>query len=51
LSERLERCSGIVRSPSGITPDKAIRPPGPRTTPVIPPPGSPGSNRSINPKG
>jgi hypothetical protein len=51
LSERLERCSGVIRPPSGISPDNTIRPPDPGTMPVIPPPGSPGGNPNVDPKG
>jgi hypothetical protein len=51
LSERLERCGGVIPPPRGIAPDNTIRPPDPGTTPVIPPPGSPGGNQDVDPKG
>ena len=50
LSDRLERTEGVIRPPGDITPDNTIRPPDPGTTPVIPPPGSPGGNTRVEPK-
>jgi len=50
LSERLEHCDGVIPPPSGITPDNTIEPPDIGTTPVIPPPGTPGGNQQIIPK-
>lgn len=52
LSERLDRNSGVIRPPSGADPGISVRvpDPGPNTTPVIPPPGTPGGDQSVQPK-
>jgi hypothetical protein len=50
LSDRLSRCDGVIRPPSGLNPDNTIEPPDIGTTPVIPPPGSPGGDQRIDPK-
>jgi hypothetical protein len=52
LSEKLEATDGVIRPPSGIDPGiTAPAPvPDPGTTPIIPPPGSPGGNQNIEPK-
>jgi hypothetical protein len=52
LSEKLEATEGVIRPPSNIAPDMTVPAPDPNpgTTPVIPPPGSPGGNQSIQPK-
>jgi hypothetical protein len=50
LSERLDRCNGVIPPPRGITPDTTIKPPDTGRTPVIPPPGAPGGNPQIEPK-
>lgn len=50
LSDRLERTDGVIRPPSGVAPDMSITPPDTGTTPVIPPPGSPGGSQAIQPK-
>jgi hypothetical protein len=44
LSDRLSSCEGVIRLPSGPSPDNTIEPPETGTTPVIPSPGSPGGN-------
>jgi hypothetical protein len=51
LGDRLERSNGVIRPPSGVDPGLAEPPPesGSRT-PVIPPPGTPGGSREVNPK-
>jgi hypothetical protein len=48
LSERLDRNSGVIHPPAGVDPGIAVPvpDPGPRSTPVIPPPGNP----SVQPK-
>lgn len=51
LSQRLDRCGGVIRPPRDIAPDNAIRPPDTGTMPVIPPPGSPDGDPRIEPKG
>lgn len=53
LSDRLDRTGGVIRPPSDIAPEmRQARPPDPDpgTTPVIPPPGTPGGNREVEPK-
>jgi len=51
LSDRLDRSDGVIRPPAGVDPQMQVPPPdqGSRT-PVIPPPGTPGGDRSIEPK-
>ncbi|TDR87101.1 hypothetical protein [Enterovirga rhinocerotis] len=50
LSDRLERSDGVVAPPAGGA-GRTITPADPGTTPVIPPPGSPGSGRpDVEPK-
>src|SRR3954466_11853174 len=46
-SERLEKNEGVMRPAPSIAPEMAVRPPvpNPGTTPVIPPPGSPGGDQ------
>ncbi len=52
LSEKLERSDGVIRPPGGIAPDMTVPAPvpNPGTTPVIPPPGSPGGNSRVDPR-
>ena len=52
LSDKLEQSEGVIRPPSDIAPDMTVPAPvpNPRTTPVIPPPGSPGGTQSVQPK-
>jgi hypothetical protein len=52
LSEKLEASDGVIKPPRNIDPEiTAPAPvPNPGTTPVIPPPGSPGGNPTIVPK-
>ena len=52
LSDKLERSGGVIRPPTDIAPEMAVRPPAPDpgTTPVIPPPGAPGGDPTIEPK-
>ena len=53
LSERLHRSDGVIKPPSGIDPGMQVAPKDPNAgsnMPVIPPPGSPGGDRSIQPK-
>ncbi len=51
LSDRLSRQGGTVRPPN-VDPGMRVTPPrnNAATMPVIPPPGSPGGNRSVVPK-
>lgn len=52
LSERLDRSGGVIRPPAGVDPEIRVPPKEPNagTMPVIPPPGSPGGNPSVQPK-
>ena len=52
LSDKLERSDGVIRPPESATPDITVPAPvpNPGTTPVIPPPGSPGGNPQLDPK-
>jgi hypothetical protein len=52
LSEKLESTEGVIKPPSGIDPEITTPAPvpNPGTTPVIPPPGSPGGNPAVRPK-
>ncbi len=52
LSERLSRNSGVIHPPGGTDPGIAVPAPepSPGSTPVIPPPGTPGGNPSLQPK-
>jgi len=49
-TEKLARSGGVICPPAGV--DRSIEKRAPETgrTPVIPPPGSPGSNSPIQPK-
>ena len=51
LSNRLSQQKGTI-TPPNVDPGLTVRPPrnGGATTPVIPPPGSPGGNPSVVPK-
>ena len=52
LSEKLDRSGGVIHPPSDVDPGIRQAPPaiGSQSTPVIPPPGSPGGKRGVNPK-
>jgi hypothetical protein len=52
LSDKLEQSNGVIRPPANGTPDMTVPAPvpNPNSTPVIPPPGSPGGNQQIVPK-
>ena len=51
LGDQLERSNGVIRPPTGVDPGMT-QPPPPSAgrTPVIPPPGTPGGKRNVNPK-
>jgi hypothetical protein len=51
LSDRLSKQKGTI-APPDVDPGMTVKPSGQgaATTPVIPPPGSPGGNRSVVPK-
>ena len=52
LSDRLGRTDGVITPPSDTTPSMTVPAPvpDPGTTPVIPPPGSPGNPSPVRPK-
>jgi len=51
LSDKLARQQGLLDPPHAVDPDMAVKPPPTQETmPVIPPPGSPGGNRQVQPK-
>jgi hypothetical protein len=53
LSQRLEASGGVIKPPEGVDPGIKAPPKDPgagSTMPVIPPPGSPGGDRSVQPK-
>jgi hypothetical protein len=51
LSERLARSGGVICPPEHIDPEiKQPTPPTGGAMPVIPPPGSPGGDQSVQPK-
>lgn len=50
LSDRLARTDGVICPPRDVDPDIHSAPPGGGRTPVIPPPGSPGGDPSVQPK-
>lgn len=52
LSDKLDRSGGVIHPPGGVDPEMTQTPPrvGSKSMPVIPPPGSAGSKRGINPK-
>ena len=52
LSDSLSRQRGTIAPPRNVDPNMAVAPKtsGTASTPVIPPPGSPGGNQSVVPK-
>jgi hypothetical protein len=50
LSEQLSQSKGVICPPAGIDPGISVPPRGGGRTPVIPPPGTPGGDPSIQPK-
>jgi hypothetical protein len=50
LSDKLSRSKGVVCPPAGIDAGLAVPPVGGGTTPVIPPPGTPGGDPGLIPK-
>lgn len=49
-SDRLARTGGVICPPPGLDPDIRAPAPGSGRTPVIPPPGSPDGDPSVQPK-
>jgi hypothetical protein len=52
LGDDLSRSHGLIEPPAGIDPHMATHPPdpGPRSTPVLPPPGGRGGDPTVIPK-
>jgi hypothetical protein len=52
LTEQLDRNKGVITPPATGDTDIYTEPPNPNpgTTPVIPPPGTPGGDQSVEPK-
>jgi hypothetical protein len=52
LSDKLNRSHGVIHPPSDVDTGIAQPPPAmpPHSTPVLPPPGSPGGNPRVEPK-
>lgn len=50
LSDRLADSKGVICPPAGVDPGLSAPPPGGGRTPVIPPPGTPGGDQSVQPK-
>jgi hypothetical protein len=50
LSDQLSQSKGIICPPAGVDPGISVPPSGGGRTPVIPPPGTPGGDPSIQPK-
>jgi hypothetical protein len=50
LSEKLAKSDGVLCPPQGVDPEIRAPTPDVGTTPVIPPPGSPGGDPTVRPK-
>ncbi|WP_407178509.1 hypothetical protein [Bradyrhizobium sp. STM 3562] len=50
LGDKLAKSNGVLCPPAGVDPQMRAPPPETGTTPVIPPPGSPGGNPNVQPK-
>jgi hypothetical protein len=50
LSDQLSQSKGVICPPAGVDPGISVPPVGGGRTPVIPPPGTPGGDPSIQPK-
>jgi hypothetical protein len=51
LSDQLSQSKGVICPPTGVDPGISVPPTGGGRTPVIPPPGTPGGDPRIQPKG
>ena len=50
-SERLNRSQGVIKPPQSVDPSMQVKPADPDSRmPIVPPPGSPGGDQSIQPK-
>jgi hypothetical protein len=50
LSDKLARSKGIICPPAGVDREMQVTPPGGGRLKVIPPPGTPGLDQSVQPK-
>jgi hypothetical protein len=50
LSDRLANSNGVICPPSDVDSNVVTPPQGQQTMPVIPPPGTPGGDQSVQPK-
>jgi len=50
LSDDLADSKGVICPPSGLDQDMQVTPPGGGHLKVVPPPGSPGGDQSVQPK-
>jgi hypothetical protein len=50
LSEQLAQSGGVICPPAHVDPEMKLPTPEAGRTPVIPPPGSPGGDQSVQPK-
>jgi hypothetical protein len=50
LSDKLARSKGVICPPAEIDRDMPVTPPGGGELKVIPPPGTPGGDQSVQPK-
>jgi hypothetical protein len=50
LSNRLAQSDGVLCPPPAVDPEMKLPTPDAGTTPVIPPPGTPGGDQSVRPK-
>ncbi len=50
LSDKLAKSDGVLCPPGGVDTEMHVPTPNAGTTPVIPPPGSPGGDPSVRPK-
>lgn len=50
LSDKLAKSDGVLCPPGGVDTEMHVPTPDAGTTPVIPPPGSPGGDQSVRPK-
>jgi hypothetical protein len=50
LSDKLAQSKGIICPPASVDPQMQVPPPGGGRLKVIPPPGTPGGDQSVQPK-
>jgi hypothetical protein len=50
LSDKLAQSHGVICPPSGVDPDVRVPPPAGGDIKIIPPPGTPGGDPSVQPK-